>query len=54
MTIFGLTINNKQNQIKQTIINEGKEKAYQKYMELCKGHTLVDAIKFVDRVAAKM
>jgi len=54
MTFFGITINNKQEQIKQTIINEGKEKAYKKYLELCKGHTLVDAIKFVDRMAAKL
>lgn len=52
MNIFGMEITTKKKLIYDVLINEGKEKAYNKYLELCKGHNLVDAIRFVDRIAA--
>ncbi|WP_299831408.1 hypothetical protein [uncultured Metabacillus sp.] len=55
MKIFGKEIifNTKKKQIEDVLRSEGKRAAYNKYLELCKGHKLTDAIKYVDRVAAK-
>lgn len=44
--------NTKRKQIFDVLITEGKDAAYKKYLELCKGHTLVDAIRYVDKLAA--
>ncbi|MGM7720555.1 hypothetical protein [Metabacillus sp. Hm71] len=55
MKIFGKEIifNTKKKQIEDVLRSEGKRAAYIKYLELCKGHKLTDAMKYVDRVAAK-
>lgn len=45
--------NTKRKQIFDVLITEGKDAAYKKYLELCKGHTLVNAIRYVDKLAAK-
>lgn len=45
---------NKKKLIIHTLITEGRDKAIDKYLELCKYHSLVDAIRYVDKVKAKM
>lgn len=50
---FGLVFNSKQKQIKSALLNGGKDAAVETYLELCKGHRLTDAIRYVDKVAAK-
>lgn len=45
---------NKKKLIIHTLVTEGRDKAIDKYLELCKYHSLVDAIRYVDKVKAKL
>lgn len=45
---------NKKKLIIHTLVTEGRDQAIDKYLELCKYHSLVDAIRYVDKVKAKL